>query len=95
MSGPNRPLLPSQSPQERNSDPFADRSPHLHFQEPLLPPDSSFQPTASVASFPSEFGANAAHEELDDDEEKQPLTTGGFTGGFYPPPKYGAFLRSS
>jgi chitin synthase len=66
-------------------DPFADRPPHLQFEEPPRPirsPDTlhTYQSTTSLTLGES--------DNYDDDEyvEKQPLNAGqGFAGGFYPP----------
>ncbi|KZT33743.1 putativechitin synthase [Sistotremastrum suecicum HHB10207 ss-3] len=76
-------------------DPFADRIRQTHFQESsvssrnnLAPPGGPGpssrgpSPYSSTVSLPQ-----AAHEEFDEEEEKQPLTSGqAFAGGFYPPP---------
>ncbi|KAF9263445.1 class III chitin synthase [Marasmius fiardii PR-910] len=72
---------------EPYGDPFADRPRQTQFSEPAHPyPSQASLPRAyeSTASLPREFGAR---EQYDDEEyvEKQPLTGGGFAGGFYPP----------
>ncbi|TDL29527.1 chitin synthase [Rickenella mellea] len=66
-------------------DPFADRPRQTHFQEPVIPPRGGPSPFESVASLHQDFSGQQAPQDDDYDEEKQPLTSGAFSGGFYPP----------
>ncbi|KAG6814208.1 Chitin synthase, class 1 [Tricholoma furcatifolium] len=81
----SRPPLPSNDSYGADyADPFADRPPRTHFQEPEVP---FRQPSPYTHSLASTTNLDTQETVFDDEElEKQPLTTGqNFAGGFYPP----------
>jgi chitin synthase len=70
-------------PPTNYGDPFADRPPQLHFEEPLLRP---FHSTDTLRPIPSSTSLSLDNYEDDEYVEKQPLNAGeSFAGGFYPP----------
>ncbi|KAH8106018.1 glycosyltransferase family 2 protein [Cristinia sonorae] len=86
MAEDKRPTLPSfnsnasqVSLTDDTHDPFRDRPHGLTFQEP------SPRPFDSTVSLPHEFGGIPSNYEEDDEQEKVPLTSQGYTGGLYPP----------
>ncbi|KDQ64296.1 glycosyltransferase family 2 protein [Jaapia argillacea MUCL 33604] len=87
MADQGRPPLNTMSSQQSLAtsygDPFSDRQRQTHFQEPQNP--RAFD---SSTTLPHEFGGNGDQYDDEEEEEKQPLTSGQgqqFTGGFYPP----------
>ena len=85
MSNPQRPPFPTQATSDSHpyGDPFSDRTPHIQFQEPEMPP----RPFESTTTLPTDLGEQSVnYPENEDYEEKLPLTGNqGFVGGLYPP----------
>lgn len=88
MANPQRPTMSSHSSTETygDRDPFSDGHPRIQFQDPPVPQRGGMpQPFESSTSLPQEFGGHT-YNDLEDEEEKVPLTGDqGFVGGLYPP----------
>ncbi|KAF8231892.1 glycosyltransferase family 2 protein [Tricholoma matsutake] len=78
-------MADTHTPPTNYGDPFSDRPPQLHFDEPLRP----YQSTDTLRPFQSSTSLSLGETDTyhdDDYVEKQPLNPGqSFTGGFYPP----------